>query len=74
MLIAIRLNAGNDVNGNPRRAFVVMDSLGIVEVIDEGYEGYNAVWKEYPDISVVATFMVKPKEYRDRLKEKRRVR
>jgi hypothetical protein len=43
-VFAIRLNAGNDSNGNPRRIYVVFDSTGkIVDAIDEGYSGINAL-------------------------------
>lgn len=39
-LLAIKLNAGNDTNGNPRRVFVVFGSDGdIIKAIDEGYRG-----------------------------------
>lgn len=34
----------NDVNGNPRRVFVIRDEAGvIVATVDEGYEGRYAV-------------------------------
>lgn len=34
----------NDVNGNPRRVYVVRDEEGhIVATADEGYQGYPAV-------------------------------
>ena len=39
----IRLNAGNDTNGNPRRVYVAFDGCDIVGAWDEGYSGYNAV-------------------------------
>jgi hypothetical protein len=47
MKLAIHLKAKNDMNGNPRRVFVVIDTdprLGcgeseIIDVIDEGYAG-----------------------------------
>jgi hypothetical protein len=43
------LCAPSDVNGNPRRVFVVQDVRnGFVEAVDEGYEGETAVTKRYP--------------------------
>ncbi len=40
----IKLNAGNDKNGNPRRCFVVFYDRGdINKVINEGYRGYSAL-------------------------------
>ena len=35
----IRLNAGNDVNGNPRRLFVTFQGGLFLNVWDEGHEG-----------------------------------
>ena len=67
-MIVIRLNAGNDRNGNPRRVFVVFDSDGdIVDAIDEGYEGDDALRKlGYP--TSYSTFKTTPAEYRDLLR------
>jgi 3-dehydroquinate dehydratase len=46
---ALHLCADNDVNGNPRRVFVVMNHEGrFVEAIDEGYEGDGALYKRWP--------------------------
>lgn len=43
-LCTIKLNAGHDRNGNPRRCFVVIRNCsGIVKVYDEGYRGINAI-------------------------------
>jgi hypothetical protein len=40
----IRLNAGNDTNGNPRRVYVAFDvDCNIAGAWDEGYSGHNAV-------------------------------
>lgn len=38
----IHANAGNDTNGNPRRAFIVLGDFGR-RVFDEGYKGEQAV-------------------------------
>lgn len=74
MNIAIRLNAGNDRNGNPRRCYVILDGNNdIIKVIDEGYTGYAAI-KDYPDInpSNVPTIATSASEYRDLLKNYRK--
>lgn len=69
MKIAIRLNAGHDVNGNPRRVFVVIDPKhGVIDAIDEGYEG-EAGLKRAHRITSSADFMTTPGEYRGLLRE-----
>jgi hypothetical protein len=48
-VVALHLRANNDVNGNPRRCFVVLDDRSrFVEAIDEGYEGMAALYSKYP--------------------------
>lgn len=48
-VIALHLCAKNDVNGNPRRCFVVLDARGrTVETIDEGYAGEGALYSRWP--------------------------
>ena len=61
---ALRFDAGNDVNGNPRRVFVVFDKNDIVKVINEGYRGWPS---ELDDLSV-HTLATTPSEYRSLLK------
>jgi hypothetical protein len=45
--IAIHLDAGHDVNGNPKRLYLIVDSsreyLPIEAVIEEGYSGQSAL-------------------------------
>lgn len=66
----IRLSAANDVNGNPRRAFVAILEGNIVGAWDEGYYGTDCVPTELRHKAVHApTFAVMPKEYRDTLRE-----
>lgn len=49
MATIIRLNAGNDTNGNPRRIYVVFDTRGnMVDAVDEGYSGIQALRPKYP--------------------------
>lgn len=48
-VIVTHVRANNDVNGNPRRCFVVRDLDGAhVETIDEGYYGEAALYSRYP--------------------------
>lgn len=65
-MIYIRLDAGNDTNGNPRRLFVVFSKAGtILETIDEGYNGNSEVRKKYPRHADGGTFATTPTEYRN---------
>ena len=69
--LAIRLNAGNDGNGNPRRVFVVFNGNGtILEAIDEGYDGTSALYSKYPEAHElwVNSFPTTPAEYRGLIK------
>ena len=65
--VVIKLNAGNDRNGNPRRVFVVFNKLGeIYGTVDEGYSGLHAVTEKFPGVGfgAVAEFEITPREYR----------
>lgn len=70
-MVIIRLNAGNDKNGNPRRLYVHLDDSGsIVKVYDEGYRGWGAVPEELQRAaSRATTFMTTPSEYRELKKQ-----
>lgn len=64
-LLVIYLRADNDVNGNPRRVYVVMDRNGFtVDAIDEGYLGEQAFLERYPNARKVKFFDVELSEYR----------
>lgn len=78
--LIIRLNAGNDRNGNPRRCYVCLakeaDGFGtmIVDAWNEGYAGYGAVPPIYRDMAHKApTFETTPSEYRSILKNNAKV-
>jgi hypothetical protein len=44
----IKLDAGHDGSGNPRRCFVLFDEDSeVIDVIDEGYEGASAITRDY---------------------------
>jgi len=62
----IRLNAGNDRNGNPRRVYVGLGADSeIVLVWDEGYQGHHAVPEQLRAMASNApTFDTSPREYK----------
>lgn len=68
---AIRLNAGHDTNGNPRRVYVVLRDGQLFDAIDEGYHGSSALADKYPQFAdkPVYTFATTPKEYRQLVKD-----
>lgn len=71
--IIIKLNAGNDKNGNPRRVFVVLDPTtgATIDIIDEGYNGDAEPRKRYPNaVRPYREFATTTKEYRELLKKK----
>lgn len=48
---ALLLNAGHDVNGNPRRAFLITDKRGsVVGVHNEGYAGEHGMRLRWPKV------------------------
>jgi len=50
-MIAIKINAGNDKNGNPRRGWIVVDTSGTIErFVDESYEGKAALSQNAPHV------------------------
>ncbi len=69
MATLIRLDAGNDINGNPRRCYYRVDWERMrhkgPHVWDEGYHGVNAVPSRLRLAAIHApTFATTPKEYR----------
>ena len=65
----IKLNAGNDRNGNPRRLWIVMSSRGsVVSVIEDSGAGREPLDRAYPEFRAwgyhPAEFWVTPAEYR----------
>ena len=62
----IRLDAGRDTNGNPKRVFVAFEGNDIVATYDEGYAGLKAV-KYAPHrklAGTACTIKTTPEEYR----------
>ena len=56
------LRSTNDINGNPRRVFVLYDNNGnIIKTIDEGYRGFPVEGKGLKHLSSIKVI---PAEYR----------
>lgn len=74
MLSAIKINAGNDTNGNPRRGWVILDTVNghtkVVGFCDEGYKGIGAVTEKgfTRSLADAPEFKVSVSEYRDLLR------
>lgn len=67
----LHLAAENDINGNPKRVFVVYDDTGnIVETINEGYIGASAWYKKYPNAISLGRYPTTKSEVRELLKLK----
>lgn len=64
MMMFIRLKTTNDINGNPRRVFVVYRDNVVIATHDEGYSGTGELRAIYPKILDGGDFMTTPKEYR----------
>ena len=68
-MIYLHWSTKNDVNGNPRRLYMVLDDDGcVVDVINEGYAGNSQVRRKYPDAVVGPRIEVPISEYNDWLK------
>lgn len=66
----IRLDAGHDRSGNPRRCFVLFGPAMVIRAVyDEGYRGYHAVPSNMLRAAMDApTFSTTPDEYRHLVK------
>jgi len=72
-LLCQRLSAKNDVNGNPRRVYVVYWHDGeVYHIYDEGYQGYTAVPADVR-ANIVGFLMpldISPSKYRELLRKR----
>ncbi len=70
-MIAIKVNAFRDVNGNPCRGWMITSCRKgeMIDFVDEGYQGSSILRKEYPGAVEGPELRVTPGEYRD-LKKK----
>lgn len=67
MNLAIKVNAGHDINGNPRRGWMITSCRkGTMEdFVDEGYHGVSILRREHPRAVEGPELRVTPGEYRD---------
>lgn len=65
--IAVKVNAGHDTNGNPRRGWIILDGKtgNMLDFVDEGYHGDSALKRAYPEAVRSVQLLVTPGEYRD---------
>lgn len=67
-MIYLHLKAPSDINGNPRRCYLVLSREGtIIDCIDEGYEGEVQVTKAYPGATRSVTLRVPVTTYKEAL-------
>lgn len=71
--VAVKINAGHDTNGNPRRGWVILDGRAgkMMDFVNEGYKGSSALTKAYPLAIESVELAVTPGEYRDLMKFER---
>jgi len=68
-VMVTHLRADNDPNGNPQRLYVINNLKGeIIDVIDEGYYGINAIKNKYPNYVEVATYHIPKSHYHELLR------
>lgn len=67
MSIAIKVNAGHDTNGNPRRGWMITSCQkgDVLDFIDEGYRGSSILRREHPRAVEGPELRVTPGEYQD---------
>lgn len=72
-IVVIKLSAGLDKHGIPRRLYIVKEldtENGVryaskrLAIIEEGYEGWGAVSKRYPTAMQIEDIYTTPQEYR----------
>lgn len=72
MFTTIKIEATNDVNGNPRRGWLVYEGRDFIGFVDEEHAGNGAVLhalrlNDLSQVNTLATVRVTPSEYRDRV-------
>lgn len=65
--LAVKVNAGHDTNGNPRRGWVTINCRkgDMVDFVDEGYQGNSGLKRQYPHAVEGPELKVTPGEYRE---------
>jgi hypothetical protein len=68
---AVKINAGNDNNGNPRRGWLCYNAHGeYYGFVDEGYVGHRALTEVFPNVVELCTIPTTPGTYRDAKKDR----
>lgn len=63
-MVCIKLNAGNDSSGNPRRVFVLFNDDGSINcAMNEGYRGLRALGEYAALFDTTHEFATTVKEY-----------
>ena len=73
LVIAVRIMADNDVNGNPRRGWMCYRSvahygarhLEFIRFVDEGYSGRLALLEVFPRAQEIGWIPTTPRFYRE---------
>lgn len=66
-----KLNAGNDINGNPRICYDVWENNGAYAgAVDDNHAGNGAMWEAFGqhNFILLGHYDVKVKQYKERLK------
>ncbi|MFA5379872.1 MAG: hypothetical protein WC455_29200 [Dehalococcoidia bacterium] len=64
-MLAVYLKTKNDINGNPRRGWVIFGDNGSkIDFVEEGYQGMAALRRLYPNVAVTERIEVTPMEFR----------
>lgn len=65
MYFAVKIEADNDRNGNPRRGWLVYDQTGTYAAfVDEGYRGEQALRAEFSNVTVLTHVPTSASYYR----------
>jgi hypothetical protein len=68
-MLAVKINAKNDRNGNPRRGWIIYGEGGdFINFIDEEYGGISNLHEKYPNVPDTNEIMVEPGEYKSFLR------
>lgn len=65
--VAIKVNAGNDVNGNPRRGWIITGCRkgNMIDFVDEEYYGSSILRERHPKAVLGPELEVTPRTYRE---------
>ncbi len=70
-MVAIKINAGNDKNGNGRRGWIVYAQDGdLIDFVRDDGTGEWGLYKRYPEVvALEGTIPVTPGFFRERLRD-----